>query len=103
MELEKWKMKEEKRLKETQMGEERGKAKIKAAIEAAEAAQKIVKLEVQKRVNAEAKAVKEAEEKTKLLDALGQSHIVLKYQSLFHILVVLILFYFYFTVLRKSF
>ncbi|KAL9442273.1 hypothetical protein AB3S75_020719 [Citrus x aurantiifolia] len=103
VELEKWKMKEEKRLKETQMGEERGKAKIKAAIEAAEAAQKIAKLEVQKRVNAEAKALKEAEEKRKLLDALWQSHRVLKYQSLFHILVVLILFYFYFTVLRKSF
>ncbi|KAH9805555.1 protein kinase domain-containing protein [Citrus sinensis] len=74
VELEKWKMKEEKRLKETQMGEERGKAKIKAAIEAAEAAQKIAKLEVQKRVNAEAKALKEAEEKRKLLDALWQSH-----------------------------
>lgn len=96
IELEKWKMKEEKRLKEAQLSEERDKAKFKAAIEAAEAAQKIINAEVQKRVNAEMKAIKEADEKTKLLDALGQSHLVLKYQSLFHILVVLFFFYFYF-------
>ncbi|KAL5838657.1 hypothetical protein ACOSQ3_015826 [Xanthoceras sorbifolium] len=101
-ELEQWKMKEERRSKEAEMREEREKAKCKAATEAAEAAQKIIKLEVQKRVTAEMKALKEGEEKTKVLDALGHSQIVLKYQSLFHILVVLFLFYCYFSVFIRN-
>lgn len=91
-------MREEKRLqeanlaKETESEMEREKTKWKVA---AEAAKKHIEKEVQKRVKAETKALKEAEEKKKVLDALGQSHIVLKYQSLFHVIAVLFLFYFY--------
>lgn len=47
------------------------KAKAKAALEAAEAAQRIAMLEAQKRLNAEMKAKREAEEKMKALDALA--------------------------------
>ncbi|KAL6141046.1 hypothetical protein ACLB2K_059337 [Fragaria x ananassa] len=72
MELNRWKLEEKKRLEEAQLAEEfalalvqREKAKSKAAIEAAEAAQRIAELESQKRRNAELKALKEAEERKK--------------------------------------
>ena len=52
---------------------EKEKAKSKAAIEAAEAAQRIAELEAQKRVSAEMKVLKESEEKRKALDALAHS------------------------------
>nr|XP_011467080.1 PREDICTED: U-box domain-containing protein 35-like isoform X2 [Fragaria vesca subsp. vesca] len=72
MELNQWKLEEKKRLEEAQLAEEvalalvqREKAKSKAAIEAAEAAQRIAELESQKRRNAELKALKEAEERKK--------------------------------------
>ncbi|XP_017983403.1 PREDICTED: U-box domain-containing protein 51 isoform X2 [Theobroma cacao] len=84
-ELQEWRRREEKRGR-------------KAALEATEAAQKFVELEVQKRVEAETKALREAEERERLLHALGHSHMVVKYQSLFHILAVLFLFYFYFSI-----
>ncbi|GLT97437.1 hypothetical protein SLE2022_150030 [Rubroshorea leprosula] len=107
VELQEWKKEQEKRLQGVQMLEEaaaaiveREKAKCIAAMEAAEAAQKIAELEVQKRVKAEMKALREVEERNKVLDALGQSHIVLKYQSLFHILAVLFLVYFYLSVFK---
>lgn len=51
------------------------KAKCQAAIEAAEAAQKIAELEAQKRLNAELKAKHEAEEKKRALDALVQNDV----------------------------
>ncbi len=54
---------------------EKEKAKSRAAIEAAEAAQRIAELESQKRISAELKALKESEEKRKALDALAQSDI----------------------------
>ncbi|XVF48102.1 hypothetical protein PTKIN_Ptkin03bG0164600 [Pterospermum kingtungense] len=79
-ELQLWKMEEERRLEEARIAEEaalamaeKEKAKSKAAIEAAEAAQRIAELEAKKRVNAEMKALKESEEKRKALDALAQS------------------------------
>ena len=105
MELEHWKIIEEKRIPEAHLIEETAwkmveweKAKSRAANEAAEAAQMRVEIEVQKRIKAEKKVLKE--EKKKVLDALGQSHIVVKHQSLFHMTVVVLLFYFYFSVFK---
>ncbi|OMO61929.1 hypothetical protein CCACVL1_23149 [Corchorus capsularis] len=79
-ELQLWKLEEERRMEEARLAEEaalaiaeKEKAKSKAAIEAAEAAQRIAQLEAQKRVSAEMKALKESEEKRKALDALAHS------------------------------
>ncbi|XVE97787.1 hypothetical protein REPUB_Repub03eG0048900 [Reevesia pubescens] len=79
-ELQLWKLEEERRLEEARLAEEaalataeREKAKSKAAIEAAEAAQRIAELESRKRVKAEMKALKESQEKRKALDALANS------------------------------
>ncbi|OAY53490.1 U-box domain-containing protein 35 isoform X2 [Manihot esculenta] len=81
-ELQLWKMEEERRLEEARLAEEAAlaiaeqeKAKSRAAIEAAEAAQRIAEIEAQKRVNAEMKAHKESEEKKKALDALAHSDV----------------------------
>jgi len=49
---------------------EKEKEKSKAAIEAAEAQKRIAELEAQKRLHAEMKALREAEEKKKVMDAL---------------------------------
>ncbi|KAJ6296461.1 hypothetical protein OIU78_024337 [Salix suchowensis] len=107
MELEHWKIIEEKRVLEARLIEETSlkmveweKAKSKAANEAAEAAQMLVEIEVQKRIRAEKKALKEADEKKKVLDVLGQSQIAVKHQSLLHMIVVVLLFYFYFNVFK---
>lgn len=77
MELQKWKLEEERRLEEARLAEEtalavaeKERAKSKAAIEAAEAQKRIAQLEAQKRLTAEMKALRESEEKKKLLDAL---------------------------------
>lgn len=82
IELQRWKLEEEQRLEEARLaGEaalalaEQEKAKSKAAIEAAEAARRIAELEAQKRMKAEMKALKEAEEKKKAFDALAQNDI----------------------------
>ncbi|KAG5559749.1 hypothetical protein RHGRI_009304 [Rhododendron griersonianum] len=81
-ELHNWKNEELQRLGEARLsGEatlviiEREKAKTKAAIEKAEAAQRIAELEAQKRKNAEMKVLKEAKEKKKVLDVLAQSNV----------------------------
>ncbi|EXC12822.1 U-box domain-containing protein 35 [Morus notabilis] len=78
IELHRWKLEEEQRLEEAQLAEEaalalaeKEKAKCKVAIEAAEAAQRIAELEAQKRVQAEMKAQKEAEERKKALGSLS--------------------------------
>ncbi|KAL6501861.1 hypothetical protein OROGR_026994 [Orobanche gracilis] len=80
MELQRWKMEEQKKLEEARLAEEaalalaeKEKAKSKAAIEHAEAAQRLAELEAQKRINAEMKALKEAEEKSRVLNSLAQS------------------------------
>lgn len=80
LELHRWKLEEEQRLQEARLAEEaalaiaeKEKAKCRVAMEAAEAAQRIAELEAQKRINAEMKALKEAEEKNKALDALAHS------------------------------
>ncbi|KAF7149177.1 hypothetical protein RHSIM_Rhsim03G0270900 [Rhododendron simsii] len=71
--------------------------KSKVAVKAVEAAYKKAEKEAQKRIDAEIKAFKEAEDKKLMLDSLGQSPKVdLKYQSLLHIVVVLFVFYCYF-------
>ncbi|KAK9946742.1 hypothetical protein M0R45_012189 [Rubus argutus] len=82
IELQRWKLEEERRLEEARFAEEsamaiveKERAKSKAAMEAAEAAKRIAELEAQKRINAEMKALKEAEEKKKALSALQQSDV----------------------------
>ncbi|KAK2966180.1 hypothetical protein RJ640_008746 [Escallonia rubra] len=54
---------------------EKEKARSKAALEHAEAAQRIAELEAQKRRSAKIKVLKEAEEKDKILDALAKSDV----------------------------
>ncbi|KAF9617885.1 hypothetical protein IFM89_039104 [Coptis chinensis] len=82
MELHRWKMEEQQRLEEARLAEEaalsiaeKEKARCRAALEAAEAAKRIAELEAQKRINAEMKALKESQEKLKVLDALAQSDV----------------------------
>lgn len=95
-------MKEEQRLEEalltleaTAAALENEKAKSKAAILAAEAAPRLVEEELQKRLNADKM------EENKVLGTLGQYYVALKYQSLLHmlhILVALFLIYVYFSI-----
>ncbi|XP_070047930.1 U-box domain-containing protein 52-like isoform X2 [Nicotiana tomentosiformis] len=80
MELQRWKQEEQRRLEEARLAEEaalalaeKEKAKSRAAIEHAEAAQRLAELEAQKRISAEMKALKEAEEKNKILNKLTNS------------------------------
>ncbi|XP_023524076.1 U-box domain-containing protein 52-like isoform X1 [Cucurbita pepo subsp. pepo] len=82
VELQRWKLEEEQRIEEARLAGEAAlalakqeKTKSKAAIEAAEAARRIAELEAQKRMKAEMKAHKEAEEKKRAIDALSQSDI----------------------------
>ena len=70
MELQRWKMEEEQKTNDSRITEdsamamiEREKARAKAAMEAAEASQRIAEMEVQKRITAEKKLLKEAEER----------------------------------------
>ncbi|KAL2318255.1 hypothetical protein Fmac_032131 [Flemingia macrophylla] len=78
VELQRWKLEEERRLEEARLAEEaalaiveKEKARSKAAIETAEAQTRIAELEAQKRINAEMKAFRETEEKRKVFDALS--------------------------------
>ncbi|XP_073047691.1 U-box domain-containing protein 52-like [Primulina eburnea] len=78
LELNRWKMEERQKLEEARLAEEaalamaeKEKEKCRAAIEKAETAQRIAELEAYKRMNAEMKAVKEAEEKKKVLQKLA--------------------------------
>jgi hypothetical protein len=81
MELQRWKMEEEQKTQDSRLTEEsamamieREKAKAKAAMEAAEASQRIAELEVQKRITAEKKLLKEAEERRNSPNRGGMSH-----------------------------
>ncbi|CAN6250815.1 unnamed protein product [Urochloa humidicola] len=74
------KMEESKKFQELRNSEEEAlalvemeKAKCRAALEAAEAAQKIAELEAQKRLRAEWKAKREAEDRKKATDALNRN------------------------------
>ncbi|KAM3281749.1 U-box domain-containing protein 35 [Capsicum chacoense] len=80
LELHRWKVEEEQKLEDARLAEEaalaiaeKEKAKCRAALEAAEEAQRIAEREAQRRITAERKALIEAEEKKKVLDALAQS------------------------------
>uniref|UniRef100_A0A7N0TWQ0 RING-type E3 ubiquitin transferase n=1 Tax=Kalanchoe fedtschenkoi TaxID=63787 RepID=A0A7N0TWQ0_KALFE len=81
-ELQQWKLDEERRLEEAQLAEEaamatveRERAKSRAAIAHAEAAQRIAEMEAQKRITAELRVLKETEEKKKVLDTLAQTDV----------------------------
>ncbi|XP_015693406.2 U-box domain-containing protein 35-like [Oryza brachyantha] len=80
MELQRWKAEEEQKTQDARLTEEsamamieREKAKAKAAMDAAEASQRIAELEVQKRISAEKKLLKEAEDR-KNRGGGGMSH-----------------------------
>ncbi|KAK1277523.1 U-box domain-containing protein 34 [Acorus gramineus] len=80
--MSRWKLEEEQRWEEARHAQEaamamaeKEKAKSRAALEAAEAAQRIAELEAQKRIMAEMKAQKESEEKRKVLDSLAHNDI----------------------------
>ncbi|GAU15222.1 hypothetical protein TSUD_09600 [Trifolium subterraneum] len=82
VELQRWKLEEERRLEEARTAEENAlavaekeKAKSKAAIETAEAQKRIAELEAQKRISAEMKALREAEEKGKVVDAFSSQDV----------------------------
>ncbi|XP_075518127.1 U-box domain-containing protein 35-like isoform X3 [Primulina tabacum] len=79
-ELQRWKIEEQKRLEEARLSEEaalalakKEKDKSKATFEHAEASRRIAELEAQKRINAEMKAIKESEDKSRVLSLLTQS------------------------------
>ncbi|KAJ0985516.1 hypothetical protein J5N97_003872 [Dioscorea zingiberensis] len=81
-ELHEWKMVETKKFEEVRQAEEAAmamaemeKVRCKAAMEAAEAAQKLAEMEAKRRLDAERKAAKEAEEKKKALDALAHNDV----------------------------
>lgn len=82
MELQRWRFEEEQKLDEVQHAKENAlsiaeieRAKYKAALEEAEAAQRIAELEAQRRLNAEMKALREAEEIKKVLNELQHSDV----------------------------
>ncbi|CDP12490.1 unnamed protein product [Coffea canephora] len=82
LELQRWKMEEQQKLEEARLAEEaalaiaeKEKAKCKVAIEAAEAAQRIAELEAQKRKNAEMKALREEEERKRVLHTLAHGDV----------------------------
>ncbi|KAM7483991.1 hypothetical protein LguiB_008574 [Lonicera macranthoides] len=73
-ELHRWRAEEERRLEEARVAQqaalviaEKEKSKCRAALETAEAAQRIAELEAERRINAEMKALKEAEERDTVL------------------------------------
>ncbi|KAF0931136.1 hypothetical protein E2562_002494 [Oryza meyeriana var. granulata] len=87
MELQRWKMEEEQRSQESRLTEESAmalieqeKAKARAAIEAAEASQRLAEMEAQKRISAEMNALKEAEERLKSM-AAGGSRAAVRYRK----------------------
>lgn len=81
-ELSEWKLEEARKFEQARLAEEAAvaiaemeKAKCKAAIEAAQAAQKLAEMEAQKRRLAELKAKREAEEKDRALTALAHQDV----------------------------
>ncbi|CAH9107867.1 unnamed protein product [Cuscuta epithymum] len=80
MELQRWKMDEQKRLEEARLAEEaalalaeKEKAKSKVAIERAEAVQRLAELEAHKRISAEMKALSEGDESNSAMGQISQS------------------------------
>ncbi|CAH9108002.1 unnamed protein product [Cuscuta europaea] len=80
MELQRWKMDEQKRLEEARLAEEAAlalaeieKAKSKVAIERAEAVQRLAELEAHKRISAEMKALSEGDESNSMMGQISHS------------------------------
>jgi nucleoredoxin len=78
LELQRWKLDEQRKLEEAKIAEEtalavaeREKAKCQAAIEAAEVSRKYAELEAQKRMNGEMKSQTETEHKKKTVDIIS--------------------------------
>ncbi|KAJ8760157.1 hypothetical protein K2173_011013 [Erythroxylum novogranatense] len=78
MELQRWRMEEERKMEEAKLSEEaaislaeKEKARCKAAMEAAEAANKIAELESHRRYGVETKAFKDAQETKKVMGNLA--------------------------------
>ncbi|CAH9075598.1 unnamed protein product [Cuscuta epithymum] len=89
LELHRWKMEEQQKLEEARLSEEtalaiaeKEKAKCRAALEAAEAAQRLAELEAQKRISAEMKALREADEKKKVLDKIAHNECLYRKYSI---------------------
>ncbi|KAK8547352.1 hypothetical protein V6N13_098064 [Hibiscus sabdariffa] len=81
-ELHQWKMEEARKFEEAKQAEEaalamaeKEKAKCKAALEAAEAARKLAEMEAHRRRQAELKAKKEADQKTRALNVLAKNDV----------------------------
>ncbi|KAG8657215.1 U-box domain-containing protein 52 isoform X2 [Manihot esculenta] len=81
-EIHQWKMEEARRFEEARLAEEAAlaiaemeKAKCKAAMEAAEKAQRLAEIEAQKRKHAEMKAKRESAEKDRALNALAHNDV----------------------------
>ncbi|XP_058228187.1 U-box domain-containing protein 52-like isoform X3 [Rhododendron vialii] len=89
VELRRWRVEEERRLEEARLAEEaarasaeKEKAKCRAAMEAAEAAQRIAKREAQRRINIEMKILGEAEgNMTMESDTLAMNDVVIRYRK----------------------
>ncbi|XP_010536253.1 PREDICTED: U-box domain-containing protein 51 [Tarenaya hassleriana] len=102
-ELETWKKKAEKRIRMaeemTMAIVEMERSKRKEALEKAGTAQRLVDIDVRRRVDAEKKAAVEIYERRTVLEAVGKSRIVKK-ESLLYISVVLFLLYLYFSMFK---
>ncbi|XP_062155189.1 U-box domain-containing protein 52 [Alnus glutinosa] len=82
MDLDHWRLEEERKLEEARLAEEasraiaeKEKARCKAAMESAEVAKRIAELESQRRAYAEIKSLREVEQIRKVLDNLAQSDV----------------------------
>ena len=82
VELHRWRMEEEQRLEEARLAEEAAlaiaeneKAKCRAAMDTAEAAQRIAELEAKRRVNAEMQILGEADEKKNVINRVFQNDV----------------------------
>ncbi|KAI4387117.1 hypothetical protein MLD38_004972 [Melastoma candidum] len=89
LELQQWRWEEERRLDEARLGQEaavsvaeKERNKCIVAIEAAEAQQKIAELEAQRRLKAEMKALKDAEEIKKFIDTVHLNDLMYRKYSI---------------------
>ncbi|KAJ4829217.1 hypothetical protein Tsubulata_024527 [Turnera subulata] len=98
MELERWKMEEERRLLEACPTEETPKENVKSTSPNEATETKLVKIEKQNRDKQVAKTGRKVPEEKVVDAAFGQSHKEIEYQCLTHIITALFLFYIYFTI-----
>ncbi|CAN0880345.1 U-box domain-containing protein 52 [Linum grandiflorum] len=82
MEMQRWRNEEEQKLEEAKNSEEAAlssieeeRARCKAAVESAEAAQKVAEMEAQRRISLEQKTLKEAGELKKAINSMGQNDV----------------------------